>query len=241
MQRLRITFGRGEQVKYITHLDLIRLWERIFRRAGLPLLYSQGFTPHPKIAIAAPLAVGVTSEGELMDVEMERRVNTGYCLKRLIPQLPPGIEVLGIQEVSPRLPSLQSTVRFAEYRVRVVTEEPLPRLQERIAQIMQANTLPRERLRDKEVRRYDLRPLISNLWIRSFQPGAVILGMLLQTDEHATGRPDEVLAAMGLEEAPRDIHRVRLILEERLFIGRNGRKIVRSTSLPSLGGRPGHV
>lgn len=224
MQRLRVTFGKGEQVKYITHLDLIRLWERAFRRAGLPLLYSQGFTPHPKIAIAAPLAVGVTSEGELMDVELERRVNTVYCLKRLIPQLPPGIEILGIQEVSPRLPSLQSTVRFAEYRVRVITEESLPHLQGRIALIMQATSLPRERPRDKEIRRYDLRPLIRDLWIHSFQPGAAILGMLLQTDERATGRPDEVLAAMDLAEAPRDIHRVRLILEERPSVDRYGRR-----------------
>lgn len=237
MQRLRITFGKGEQVKYITHLDLIRLWERVFRRAGLPLLYSQGFTPHPKIAIAAPLAVGVTSEGELMDVELERRVNTVYCLKRLIPQLPPGIEVFGIQEVSPRSPSLQSIVRFAEYRVQVATEEPLSQLRERIAQIMQATTLPRERLRDKEIRRYDLRPLIEDLWILSFQPGTAILGMLLQTDEHATGRPDEVLVVMGLAEAPRDIHRVRLILEEKPIVDRHGRKI-RPASLPASGRRP---
>ncbi len=86
MQRLRLTFARAKELVYISHLDITRLWERVFRRADLPLTYSQGFSPHPKISIAAPLALGVTSEGELMDVELDRRVATPYCLKKLTPQ-----------------------------------------------------------------------------------------------------------------------------------------------------------
>lgn len=54
VQRLRITFARGDEMKYITHLDMMRFWERALRRAGLPVAYSEGFSPHPQIAIAAP-------------------------------------------------------------------------------------------------------------------------------------------------------------------------------------------
>jgi radical SAM-linked protein len=72
MQRLRLKFGRGEDLKFLSHLDLMRLWERALRRAGLPLAYSEGFTPHPQIALAAPLLVGVTSDAELMDVSLSR-------------------------------------------------------------------------------------------------------------------------------------------------------------------------
>jgi radical SAM-linked protein len=61
MQRLRITFARGKELKYISHLDLMRLWQRALRRADIPLAYSQGFSPHPRLSIAAPLAIGVTS------------------------------------------------------------------------------------------------------------------------------------------------------------------------------------
>ena len=57
VQRLRVTFTRGEQVKYITHLDLMRFWERALRRAEIPVAYSEGFSPHPQLALAAPLAV----------------------------------------------------------------------------------------------------------------------------------------------------------------------------------------
>ena len=68
MNRLRVKFKRGLEVKLISHLDIIRLWHRALRRAGVELAYSEGFSPHPKISLAAPLALGVTSQAELMDV-----------------------------------------------------------------------------------------------------------------------------------------------------------------------------
>ena len=68
MQRIRIKFNRGEEIKFISHLDITRLWERALRRAGVPLAYSQGFSPHPQLSFAVPLAVGMTSEAELLDI-----------------------------------------------------------------------------------------------------------------------------------------------------------------------------
>ena len=64
MQRLRIRFSRGEEIKYISHLDIMRMWERVLRRAELPLAYSEGFSHHPRISLAVPLAIGVTSDAE---------------------------------------------------------------------------------------------------------------------------------------------------------------------------------
>jgi radical SAM-linked protein len=212
LQRLRLTFARGEEIKYITHLDIMRLWVRVLRRARVPLAYSQGFTPHPKLSLAAPLAVGVTSEGELMDIELEGRMATRYFLARVDEQLPTGVRLLGVEEVPPTWPSLQAAVRFAEYRVTVQTAELLAALQERIAGLLAAPSLSRERLRVDQVRRYDLRPLIAALRLEQWNAGQAVLAMRLQTDERATGRPDEVLAALNLAEAPRAIHRTRLLL-----------------------------
>ncbi len=129
MQRLRIKFSRGEEIKYISHLDLMRLWERALRRSGVPIAYSQGFSPRPKISLAAPLAVGVTSEGELMALFMARRVSPQFFIKAVSQQLPPGIEVLEVQEIGLRVPSLQSQVRYAEYRVDVETDKNLQEVQ----------------------------------------------------------------------------------------------------------------
>ena len=106
VQRLRVTFARGEEVKYITHLDLMRFWERALRRAGIPLAYSEGFSPSPRLALAAPLPVGVTSSGELMDVYLAKRVASQHFVKAVSGQVPPGIAVLGVREVGLGLPSL---------------------------------------------------------------------------------------------------------------------------------------
>ena len=75
MQRLRISFSRGEKLKFISHLDLIRLFQRAFHRAGIALAYSEGFNPHPRMSLAAPLALGVTSDAELMDVVLAKFVS----------------------------------------------------------------------------------------------------------------------------------------------------------------------
>ena len=212
MQRLRLTFGRGPAVMYISHLDITRMWERVFRRARLPLAYSQGFSPHPKISIAAPLALGVTSQAERLDVELDRRIAPAYVLRLISPELPEGFQVLGVEDVPAQWRALQAAVRFAEYRVTLHGELDGDELAARIAGVLEAAALPRERLRDREVRRYDLRPLIDHLWLESSLPGEAVLGMRLRTDEHATGRPDEVLAALGLGEVPRAVHRTRLEL-----------------------------
>jgi radical SAM-linked protein len=211
-QRLRITFGRGEAVKYITHLDLMRLWERMLRRARFPVSYSTSQPPRPRLALAAPLAVGVLSEGELLDVFLDARLPIVHLTKRLAIECPAGISINQVQEVGVGLPSVQSLVRFSEYRVSVAPTVSMGDVQERIGGLLAAKTIPRERLRDKEIRRYDLRPQIDSLWIAEWGKDEGVLGMLLQTDERATGRPDDVLSALSLGESERSVLRTKLIL-----------------------------
>jgi radical SAM-linked protein len=228
-QRLRITFAKGEPIKYISHLDLMRTWERALRRAKVPLAYSEGFNPRPKISIASALPVGFTGRGEVMDIVLSRHISPYNLIKRLKPHLPPGLEVLSVEEVYLRLPSLQSQMRYAEYRVVVESEETLAEMEKRVEEMLSAQSLPRQRERKGRVTEYDLRPLIDDLWIeglgsvsspdqssvsspdRRCEGTACVLGMRLQSDSQATGRPDEVLEAMGLGEVPRSIERTRCL------------------------------
>src|SRR4030042_929087 len=110
MQRLRLRFSRGDEVKYVSHLDLMRLWERALRRAGIALAYSEGFSPHPRLSLAAPLPLGVTSEAELMDVFCTKWVSPHFLATAVSRQLPPGMEILQVQQVALTQPSLQSLV-----------------------------------------------------------------------------------------------------------------------------------
>jgi len=226
VQRLRVTFQRGEPVKYLTHLDLMRYWERALRRAGIPLAYSEGHNPTPRISLAAPLPVGVTSSCELMDVYLSRRMDLREFLRRLSRQLVPGTEVVSVREVGLREPSLQSMVRWAQYRVDVDREgRERAEVEEAIERLLAASSLPWQHIRDGEVRRYDLRSLVYDLWLEEERPEAFVLGMRLRTDQQAAGRAEQVTAALGFRQPPRRIHRVGLFVEETPKVARAYRRL----------------
>lgn len=212
MQRLRLRFSRGEQLKYISHLDLMRLWERTLRRAGVPMAYSEGFSPHPRISLAVPLPIGVTSEAELMDVVVKKAVSPYFFLQNTKPQLPPGIEILEVQQVVLTAPSLQSLTRFVEYRVSVKSEGTEEEVRGAIETTLRARELPWHHMRDTGPRHYDLRPLIEELRLEGWADGVATLGMRLRCDANGTGRPEQVTAALGLTGHPGLVHRTRIIL-----------------------------
>ncbi len=215
-QRLRITYHRGDAVKYITHLDVMRFWERAFRRAHLPLAMSQGFHPHPRLSVAAPLPVGVTSDAEVMDVYLDETLRPEQALQRLAAKLVPGFTVVEVAQVPEEAPSVQSLVRFAEYLVTVETGQTVEEVERATRLLLAKTTLPWELTRDSELRQYDLRPQIADLWLaKDTTPpaGALTLGMRLQNDTNAAGRPEQVARALGFEAPPLSVHRTRLILD----------------------------
>ena len=210
MNRYRITFARDSSIRFVGHLDLVKTWERILRRADLPVAYSQGFHPLPKITFASALPVGCTSEAELMDVVLAEPLDPSAIVRRLTPTLPAGIGIASIVEVLLNVPALQATLRWAEYLVTVETGEAQEQIEARVQAFLAALTLPRER-RGKS---YDLRPLVLALSVESAQASCAQLAMRLRADATAgTGRPDEVLAALGWGDAPAQIHRRKLGFE----------------------------
>ena len=214
MQRLRVRFGRGDEIKYISHLDLMRFWERAIRRSGLSLAYTEGFNPHPRISLAAPLSVGVTSEAELMDVFLDRWDSPNMFINRVTEQLPDGITLFGAMPVGLNIPSLQSRVRFAEYNVIVKNEGEgaVPDVDRAIDSLLEAKELAWHHYRDTGARHYDLRPLIDDLWTVSSAGNTYTLGMRLRCDSGGTGRPEQVVKALGFTGYPESIHRTRLLL-----------------------------
>lgn len=190
----------------------MRLWQRALRRAGMPLSYSQGFNPHPRIAIASPLAIGITSEGELMDVFLDRRMSHEFFIDAVNAQLPQGIDIVGVKEIWPKLPSLQSQLRFAEYTVEMNSRKEQTEISQAIRSLLEKDKLPWQHSRDKAIHRYDLRALVADLWIMNRCDRGYTIGMRLRNDASGSGRPEQVLLALGFTESPRAIHRTKLIL-----------------------------
>ena len=213
MPRLRIRFGRGPEVKFISHLDIMRFWERAFRRAQIPLAYSEGFSPHPQISLAAPLPVGVTSEAELMDVLVSRWVSPQWFTAVVNQQLTPGFEILGVLSIIPTTPSLQSRLRHAEYQVEVPTDREAQDIKSAISHLLSLESLPWHHRRDTGQRSYDLRTLIDGLWLVAWRQPYGTIGMRLRCDSGGSGRPEQVTSALGFTSHPQSIHRTRLILE----------------------------
>ncbi|MDO8688569.1 MAG: TIGR03936 family radical SAM-associated protein, partial [Dehalococcoidia bacterium] len=184
LQRVRVTFSRGTDAKYCSHLDLMRLWERALRRAALPLAYSEGFTPHARIALASPLPVGVTSEGELMEVYLRKRVSPHFFLDQIRPQLPAGIDISMVEEANIAAPSLQALVRFAEYQVTVECPQTRQEVEARIASLLAQKEVLIERRRPGGAKSLDLRALVEQIWVERMEMGRCVLGMVLRTDSH---------------------------------------------------------
>ena len=122
MAKFRIQFTKYGDMKYVSHLDLIRLFTRIFHRAELAVAYSEGFNPHPKMAVLLPLSVGTESACEYIDVEFEKGVSMLDCAKKLKGALPIGMEIPQIGELNET--SLKpKEIRYASYEI--TTDAPL--------------------------------------------------------------------------------------------------------------------
>lgn len=211
-QRMRVTFATDDAVKYVGHLDMHRAWERAIRRAQLPLAYTQGFNPQARLQFAAALPVGFTGNAELADVFLDRIVDPADFLARLAAAMPGGIRPLRAEPVSRELPSLQSQVCGADYRVEVDTPEPPEAFAARLDAFLARPDAWRERRKGKEVARYDLRPLVLVLCYVGPIDLRQAFEVSMRVEPGATGRPDELLAELGLESALRRIMRLSLKL-----------------------------
>jgi radical SAM-linked protein len=206
--RIRIVFQKTEAMRFTGHLDLHKTWERTIRRARLPLAYSQGFHPQPRINLACALPLGFTSECELADLWLEAELPIQQAAAALEGALPPGIYICTVEKVDLLSPALQTQVRSAAYTLTLL--DPITDLEERVQTLLSAEALPRVR-RGKT---YDLRPLIEALEpLPEPANGKPQLRVLLAAREGATGRPEEVAAALRIEPTAVRYHRVALILK----------------------------
>jgi radical SAM-linked protein len=209
--RIRVTFAKNGALRYVGHLDLHKMWERVTRRAGLSLAYSQGFHPSPKIQLAAALPLGFSSRCELVDLWVEGETDLERLPSELQEAVPPGLKILNVAEVEEKSPPLQTQILSAEFEAVLSIDKNSSGLDKKLSTLLQADTLPRER-RGKA---YDLRPLIDEL--RLLDPeaeGLSRLFMRLSARDGATGRPEEVLDALGLPLDGIHIERTRLIFKE---------------------------
>ncbi len=218
-QRVRFTYEKGEAIKFISHQDESRLWERTLRRADLPLLYKRGFNPQPHIQFAAPLGLGMTGVCELLDVAFSPPVPLDELSVRIREKLPPGVRLLNASEVPFKTVSPQSLTIGADYTILIYAdagEVSELELEAKIEAFLEKREVWRERERHGQRYRYNLRPLVLELRYTGFDPAAAEhrIFMRVQMRPGATGRPDELVDALGFDDYARTLRRERIYFSD---------------------------
>ncbi|NSW51674.1 MAG: DUF2344 domain-containing protein [Anaerolineae bacterium] len=194
--RFRIVYKKGQALRYTANLDLHKIWERWMRRTGLPLAYSQGFHPQPRMNQAAPLPLGMLSDAEVIDIWIDSTISLENLQQYLVDTPQPGIEITSIRIIPGNEPSIQTRVHHVDYLAQPLMGKLSATIQPEIDHLLSTNQLLRVR-RQKE---YDLRPLILQLAfiiVDSMQGEALSMSLLSLPGQ--TGRPDEVIQALGYD------------------------------------------
>ena len=207
-QRLRITFGKSGALTYTSSLDVAKIWERVLRRAGLPIMYTQGFNTRPRIQLAMPLPLGITSECEILDIALREAIecDAAALTDSLLQVAPQGLSIHTIEEVDLREGTLQSRIISAEYRISFVDPIAGEGLQQRIEDVLQRESIVVEKVRKRKRSVMDLRPLIIGLQID--ETGDLIAH--LSVGERGNMRPDHLIEQLGLAACHHHVHRFKL-------------------------------
>jgi radical SAM family uncharacterized protein/radical SAM-linked protein len=221
--RFRIVFAKAASMRFTSHLDLMRAWERALRRSELPLAFTQGHHPHIKMSFGPPLPLGYRSRAEVFDLELSKPPGVDLQ-ERLNAVLPEGLEVLGFRPILFKTPSLMSQLEGGSYRVRfphalmtdagIAPDTLAPRLAREIEGLMARDHLLVRRRGEGASREFDARPSIVAL-----EPGSdaatPVLDCHLRFTPRASVRPEELLAELLPEADSRgaDVERTALWAE----------------------------
>lgn len=199
-QRLRIFFNKEGLSRFLGHHDLMRLFERALRRAGLPLSYSAGFNPRPQVSFPVALALGCESQAEVCEVELDRWVSPRRAQEELGKVLPEGI---GVREVQSVPFADKAQVTSTEFLLEF--EKPPPQLDEAVARFLAREEACVERTAKSKTKQINVREYVEYLHAdgRTVRVG-------LKVSPRGTARPEEVLSA-ALGCPPDALGRVRIV------------------------------
>ena len=190
--KLRIKFRKQGPVRFIGHLDLMRFFQKMIRRAGLDVAYSQGFSPHQIMSFAAPLGVGVESNGEYVDVEMQSVTTSADMIKRLNEASVPGVEILSVKKLPERCPNAMASVAAASYTVCFRPgKEPSFNLKEALPEFWETKEIIYEKATKKGSSMLNLRPGIYEM--RILEDGGIFL--LVNASSSGNIKPSMVIEA----------------------------------------------
>jgi len=194
---LRARFTKLGRIRWTSHRDVARMWERALRRVRMPIAYTQGFSPRPRLAFGLALPTGCESLAEYIDIAVSEPVDPPTLAGRLAGSFPEGVDVTAAAAVDAGAPSLQEAVSSCAWEMEVPGMTP-GTLQEAVGRVLSADSLPLVRERKGRDVVDDLRPSVLALSCRGSDGGGVRLVAELATRPRGV-RPAELARVMGVE------------------------------------------
>ncbi|MBR4030531.1 MAG: TIGR03936 family radical SAM-associated protein [Clostridia bacterium] len=192
MYKVRLTFEKSGYAKYVSHLDLMRMFQRAFMRSELPISFSQGFNPHQKISIAFPLPLGVTGEKEYMDIELDEQIEFGKLISRLNDALPTDIKVSNASFPTQKTSLLSRAV----YTVEIDLKNDISNLHEKIENVLNQNEIVVEKKTKKGISETDIKPSIISFSVLNSDNRKIVLKLVLSCADGASLKASVVVDAL---------------------------------------------
>ncbi|KUO72163.1 MAG: hypothetical protein APF77_09645 [Clostridia bacterium BRH_c25] len=222
---IRLKFTKGNEVKYISHLDLMRVFQRAIRRTGIPISYSSGFNPHQEISFGAPLSLGVTSDAEYVDFKLAEAMDVKEIEERLNSSLPDGIRILKGMKLGDSPKSAMAVVTHARYMIRMnledVDSEALKKSIEEFISREHIKVMKEQPKKDFELKEIDIRPMIVSMKLFESREAMHIIDCLLLSGSRGNLKPELLMTAFK-EFTGYNIDGIRINREE-VYALKNGK------------------
>lgn len=193
MNKYIFKFTKKDQMKYISHLDLMRLLQGAFRRSDIKIIYSQGFSPHPKLSIAHPLSLGISSVGEYMEVEIENELCEDKLKAQLNTALPRGIQILSCKKIIKTKKSLAALVEYATYHIFLtifedISKEQLINKTDHFLSFEEIIAIKKQ-IKKKTEKKLNIKPFIKTFSVEGFNDKQYQLNAMIKTGSNGNLNP----------------------------------------------------
>ena len=216
MFEYRVCFAKENKLKFLSHLELIRATLRSLRRAGLEMVYSEGFHPHPKLSFGPALAVGVSSSREYFDLQLVRDVTPEAFKARLNEALPEGLTILDVKRITHHVKPLNAMINRASYSLVLRADpEDIPAIIEFIVHLPEQQELPVDHRNKEGIKTVNIRPWLHNVNAEAIGTDRIVVNMSGEIGSGGNLRPEDIAVLIPQPVEIVRIHRNGLWHEEK--------------------------
>lgn len=192
MFRVLLSLKKDSSIKYISHLDLMQAFEYALRRSGLPIAFSEGFNPRPKMSFGNAVGVGVSSDDERVVLEFTEPITAKEVMQKLNFTLPPGLRILWAQEVPENDKSPLSRLNASDYEI-VISSPDVHKVENLISEILRSDEYFATRMKSGEEKKVNFRPYLIGLKLLPSEDGTAVILASFRVTNSGAGRPQDIV------------------------------------------------